>query len=148
MEALIVSPFALFAIVLLRAGYWIAIAIARWAPVIAAGALAGWLAGRYRAQTLEALGLGVLVCARQCLAAPLAPRMLRRGLAMRRARWATREERDRVREEMAEAGGVSAWIRTGSSEQARAEQRRRMSVMNALAERLGHARPYPELDDD
>jgi hypothetical protein len=40
MEALILSLFALLAIVLLEAGSWIAIALARWAPVIATGALA------------------------------------------------------------------------------------------------------------
>lgn len=62
MEALIVSPFALFAIIPLEAGYWIAVALARWAPVIAVGALAGWLAERYGAEPLEALGLGVIVC--------------------------------------------------------------------------------------
>lgn len=62
MEALIVSLFALFAIVLLDAGYWIAIALARWAPVIAAGAIAGWLAVRCGAEPLEALGLGLIVC--------------------------------------------------------------------------------------
>lgn len=62
MEALIVSLLVLFVIVLLEAGYWIAIAVARWAPVIAAGALAGWLAGRYGAEQLEALGLGLMVC--------------------------------------------------------------------------------------
>jgi len=62
MEALIVSLFALLAIVLLEAGYWIALALARWSPVIAAGALAGWLAGRHGADHLEALGLGALTC--------------------------------------------------------------------------------------
>lgn len=62
MEALIVALFALFAIVLLEAGYWIAIALARWALVIAVGALAGWLANRHGAEPLEALLLGVIVC--------------------------------------------------------------------------------------
>ena len=65
---------------------------------------------------------------------------------MRRERWLTREERERMGEEIAEAGGVSTWIRAGASDKARAEQRARMAAMNALAERLGHARPYPELD--
>ncbi|GAM97335.1 hypothetical protein U91I_00961 [alpha proteobacterium U9-1i] len=69
MEALIVALFALAAIVLLEAGYWIALCLARWAPVIALGALAGWLAGRHGAEPLEALGLGILTClvARQLL---------------------------------------------------------------------------------
>jgi hypothetical protein len=67
---------------------------------------------------------------------------------MRRERWLTREERERMGEEIAEAGGVSAWIRAGASDKARAEQRARMAAMNALAERLGHARPYPDLDND
>ena len=79
MEALIIALFALLAIVLLEAGYWIAIALARWAPVIAAGALVGWLAQRHGADQLEALGLGVLdLPHRAPLPAPaLAPRILR-----------------------------------------------------------------------
>jgi len=67
---------------------------------------------------------------------------------MRRERWQTRQDRERMREEIAEASGVSAWIRAGASKMGRAEQRARMAAMNALAERLGHARPYPELDKD
>ncbi len=67
---------------------------------------------------------------------------------MRRERWPTREEREGMREDIAEAGGVSAWIRAGSSKKAQAAQRARMAAMNALAERLGQARPYPELDSD
>ncbi|MCC6789671.1 MAG: hypothetical protein IT547_17700 [Hyphomonadaceae bacterium] len=62
MEALIASFFALFTIILLEAGYWIAIALARWAQVVAAGALAGWLSALYGAEPLEALLLGVIVC--------------------------------------------------------------------------------------
>ena len=65
---------------------------------------------------------------------------------MRRERWPTRQERTRTREEIAEAGGVSAWIRAGSSEKALVEQRARLLAMNALARRLGHAVPYPELE--
>lgn len=62
MEALIVALFALLVMVLLEAGYWIALALMRWAPVIAAGALTGWLALRHGGAPLEALGLGVIVC--------------------------------------------------------------------------------------
>jgi hypothetical protein len=62
MEALIVALFALFAIVLLNAGYWIAVSLARWAPVIAAGALVGWIAGHHGAAPLEALALGLFTC--------------------------------------------------------------------------------------
>lgn len=62
MEAIIVALFALFAMILLEAGYWMALSLARWAPVIAVGALAGWLAGRHGAEPLEALGLGILIC--------------------------------------------------------------------------------------
>lgn len=62
METLIVSLLALFVIAFLEAGYWISVAVARWAPVIAVGALAGWLAIQYGAEPLEALGLGVIVC--------------------------------------------------------------------------------------
>ncbi len=62
MEALIVPLFGLVAILLLEAGHWIAIAVTRRAAVIAAGALAGWLAGRNGAAPLEALRLGVIVC--------------------------------------------------------------------------------------
>lgn len=43
MEALIVAAFALLAFVLLDAGYWIAMSLVRWTPVIAAGALVGCL---------------------------------------------------------------------------------------------------------
>lgn len=62
MEALIAALFALLVMVLLEAGYWIARALMRWAPVIAAGAIAGWLVGRYGAEPLEAAGLGLIVC--------------------------------------------------------------------------------------
>ncbi len=69
MEALIVALFALVAIVFLEAGYWIAISLARWSPVIAVGAVVGWLAGRHCVEPLEALGLAVVACliARQLL---------------------------------------------------------------------------------
>ncbi|MGQ0531718.1 MAG: hypothetical protein ACT4OF_03385 [Caulobacteraceae bacterium] len=67
---------------------------------------------------------------------------------MRRQRWPTRKERERMRDEVAEAGGVSAWIRAGASKQSLAEQRVRMLSMNALAKHLGHAIPYPELEEE
>jgi hypothetical protein len=60
MEALIVALFALAAIVILDAGYWIAISLVRWSPIIAAGALVGWIARHQGADAFEALGLGVL----------------------------------------------------------------------------------------
>lgn len=60
MEALIVALFALAAVVVLEAGYWIAISLARWAPIVAVGALSGWLAGRHGVNGAEAIGVGVL----------------------------------------------------------------------------------------
>jgi hypothetical protein len=63
----------------------------------------------------------------------------------RRERWPTREERKRVREEIAAAGGVSAWIR--ASKRSPEEVRLRQARMNALAAKCGLARPYPEIDD-
>ncbi|HCK84268.1 MAG TPA: hypothetical protein DHW63_07045 [Hyphomonadaceae bacterium] len=63
----------------------------------------------------------------------------------RRERWPTREERHRMREAVAEAGGVSAWIRAGRPS---AElERTRKARMNALAVKCGMARPYPEIDE-
>jgi len=63
MEALIVAIAALAALVLIDAGYWIAISLARWSPVIAAGALVGWLAHHHGTESLEALSLGFLASA-------------------------------------------------------------------------------------
>ena len=40
MEALIVAIAALAVLVLIDAGYWIAISLVRWSPVIAAGLIA------------------------------------------------------------------------------------------------------------
>lgn len=60
MEALIVATAALAALVLIDAGYWIAISLARWLPVIALGFLAGWLAHDHGAESLEALGIGFI----------------------------------------------------------------------------------------
>lgn len=60
MEALIVAIAALAVLVLIDAGYWIAISLARWSPVIAVGVLTGWLAHDHGAESLEALGVGFL----------------------------------------------------------------------------------------
>ncbi len=65
---------------------------------------------------------------------------------MRRERWPTREERERIRERIAEAGGVRAWLRAGKPdpEEVRARKRR----LNALAVKCGMNPPYPEVDDE
>jgi len=60
MEVLIVSLFVLFAIVSLEAAYRIALGLVRWTPVIAAGALSGWLAQRCGAGHLGALGCAAI----------------------------------------------------------------------------------------
>jgi hypothetical protein len=60
MEALIVAIAALAALVLIDAGYWIAISLMRWSPVIAAGAVAGWLAHHHGIQSWAAFGIGLL----------------------------------------------------------------------------------------
>lgn len=62
MEALIIAIAALAVLVLIDAGYWIAISLVRWSPVIAAGVLAGWLAHHHGVARLEALGVGFLAC--------------------------------------------------------------------------------------
>lgn len=58
MEALIVAIAALAVLVLIDAGYWIAVSLVRWLPVVAIGVLAGWLALQNGVQGLEALGIG------------------------------------------------------------------------------------------
>jgi hypothetical protein len=60
MEALIVALAALAVLVLIDAGYWIAISLARWSPILAIGVLAGWLAHHHGADSLEVLGVGFL----------------------------------------------------------------------------------------
>lgn len=60
MEALIVGIAALAVLVLIDTGYWIAIGLARWSPILAVGILAGWLAHRLGAESLEALAIGFL----------------------------------------------------------------------------------------
>ena len=62
MEALIIIVLALVAIILIEAGYGIAIGLARWSPVIAIGVLAGWFAHDLGAAPLEALGPAILAC--------------------------------------------------------------------------------------
>ncbi len=60
MEALVVAIIALVALVLIDAGYWIAMNLVRWSPVIIVGATAGWLAVRAGVAPGEALITGVL----------------------------------------------------------------------------------------
>lgn len=63
----------------------------------------------------------------------------------RRERWPTREERDGIRERIAEAGRVRAWLHMGKP---RADEvLARKAKLNALAEKCGMCRPYPEIDD-
>lgn len=65
---------------------------------------------------------------------------------MKYARWPTRKERDRMRDEVAAAGGVSAWIRSGKADPK--EERARQARMNALAIKCGMAKPYPEISPE
>lgn len=60
MEALIVAMAALAVLILIDAGYWIAISLVRWSPVIIAGAVAGWFAGQQGFPPVEALAFGAL----------------------------------------------------------------------------------------
>lgn len=62
MEALILLAAALIVIVLLEAGYYIAIGLIRWAPVLVVGVAAFWLAHCHGAGDLEALGLATVAC--------------------------------------------------------------------------------------
>ncbi len=65
---------------------------------------------------------------------------------MKYARWPTRKERDRMRDEIGAAGGVSAWIRAGKADPK--EERARKARMNALAIKCGMARPHPEIESN
>ena len=47
-------------IVLLDAGYQIALCLMRWAPSLLLGLFLGWVAHRHGAQALEAIGVGAL----------------------------------------------------------------------------------------
>lgn len=60
MEALVVACAALAALVLLDAGYWIAVSLMRWSPVIIVGAATGWLAVREGMAPAEALIMSFL----------------------------------------------------------------------------------------
>lgn len=64
---------------------------------------------------------------------------------MRRGRWPTREERERIRERIAEAGSVRAWLRAAKPNPD--EVRARKQRLNALAVKCGMNPPYPEVDD-
>ena len=57
MEALIIAAGALIVMVLIDAGYWIAISLMRWSPVLAAGLLAAKLANDHGAQPAHALAI-------------------------------------------------------------------------------------------
>ena len=60
MEAMIIIIAALIAIVLLDAGYQIALCLVRWSPSLVLGLFAAWLSDRHGAQALEALWVGAL----------------------------------------------------------------------------------------
>lgn len=60
MEALVVALAALVALVLIDAGYWIAVSLVRWSPVIIVGAALGWLAVREGMAPAQALIMSVL----------------------------------------------------------------------------------------
>lgn len=67
---------------------------------------------------------------------------------MSRDRWQTREEREATLAEIEAAGGVSAWVKSANSYEAKREQLERMKAFNKLAKRLGYRSPYPKLDED
>jgi len=60
MEALVVACAALIALVLIDSGYWIAVSLMRWTPVLIAGAAVGWFAHREGLGSIEALAIGAL----------------------------------------------------------------------------------------
>lgn len=60
MEALVVALAALIALVLIDAGYWIAVSLVRWTPVLIVGVAAGWFAYREGLGPTEALAAGAL----------------------------------------------------------------------------------------
>ena len=65
---------------------------------------------------------------------------------VRRKRWPTREERERIRERIAEAGSVRAWLKAARPNPD--EVRARKAKLNTLAEKCGMARPYPDVEDE
>lgn len=60
MEAVIVALFALAVVVVLEASYWIALGLTRWAPVLAAGVFAAWVASRIGLEPMDAMPAGGL----------------------------------------------------------------------------------------
>jgi len=60
MEALVVACAALVALVLIDAGYWIAVSLMRWTPVLIVGAAIGWFVHREGLRSIEALAAGTL----------------------------------------------------------------------------------------
>lgn len=60
METLVIVLAALVAIVLIDAGYWIAVSLMRWTPVLIVGAAIGWIAPRAGLSFIEALAAGVI----------------------------------------------------------------------------------------
>lgn len=60
METLVVALAALVAAVLIDAGYWIAVSLMRWSPVVIVGAAVGWFAHREGLGSTEALAAGIL----------------------------------------------------------------------------------------
>lgn len=62
-------------------------------------------------------------------------------------RWRTRQEREKQREAIGQAGSVGAWIRAGRARRAITdEERARHAAANAVADTYGFPRPYPDLD--
>ena len=61
METLVVALAALIAAVLIDAGYWIAVSLMRWSPVIVVGAATAWLSVRAGVTLVEAPLMGVFV---------------------------------------------------------------------------------------
>ncbi|MCA8886166.1 MAG: hypothetical protein KDA35_06055 [Hyphomonadaceae bacterium] len=61
MEALVVALAALVAAVLIDAGYWIAVSLMRWSPVIVVGAATAWFSVRAGVTPAEALLMSALV---------------------------------------------------------------------------------------
>lgn len=67
---------------------------------------------------------------------------------MRRERWMTRKGIDAQREAIARAGSVRAWIRAaGKRKPLTGDERARHAAANAVADKFGFPRPYPDLDD-
>ncbi len=65
-----------------------------------------------------------------------------------RQRWMTGKERDAMRDGIANAGSVRAWIREGLKKKPiTAAKRARHRAANAVVDKFGFPRPYPDLDD-